>query len=82
MQSAPCYGGLRGQTQHHFSKFLIKKQLDAPGQLEMQIMFVWFTDIGDSFLPAQARSAHLLNWDEFTADTQSKWATVTWKLQS
>lgn len=69
MPSAPCNGGLRGQTQHHFGKFLIKKQLDPPGQLEMQIMFGWFTDIGDNFLPAQARSSHLLNWDEFTAKT-------------
>lgn len=71
MQSAPCYEGLRRQTQHHFGKFLIMKWLDAPGQLEMQIMFVWFTDIGDSFLPAQDRSSHLLNWVS-CEDTQSE----------
>lgn len=69
MQSVSCYGGLCRQTQHHFSKFLIKKQLNAPGQLEMQIKIVWFTDIGDSFLPAWARSSHLLRWGELTAKT-------------
>lgn len=47
------------------------KQLDAPGQLEMQIMFVWFTGIGDSFLPGQTRSSHLLNWVS-CKDTQSE----------
>lgn len=35
----------------------------------MQIMFVWFTDTGDSFLSAQVRSSHLLNSSEFTAKT-------------
>lgn len=67
MQSAPYHGGLGRQTQHRSSEFLIKKQLNAPGQLEMQIMSVWFTDSGDSFLSAQVKSSHLLN--SYTAKT-------------
>lgn len=58
---SPLPWGLGRQTQHHYSKFLIKKQLNAPGQLEMQIMSVWFTGTGDSFVSAQVRSPHLFN---------------------
>lgn len=61
--------GLCGHTQYNFSIFLIKKQLDAWGWLEMQIKFVWFTDISDSFLSAGPKSFHLLNWADFTTKT-------------
>lgn len=58
--------GLCGHTQYNFSIFLIKKQLDTRGWLEMQIKFVWFTD---SFLSARPKSFHLLNWADFTTKT-------------